>query len=547
MARRGIAAPRVTPAETHGSRWCPADRHARRDRRARTAARAPPRPRPRLAALWPPDENWPWAARAGGARPLPAVAARAAAARRRHPLGTRRAPRSVLPPRAATLPPRAAGVPGSSPCSRSTTSCSSDGRSSTSSAPATLAAALAGARRRARAAPARGRPSWAAAPAARETRARRRAVAVALAVAVIGGLAAAGAHDRSRTPRSRPLDWSLDEAFAVLNGRTPLVDFHPQYGQLLPYLAASRWRSFGSHGARLHDSSCAAQRAALARGLRAPAARRAQLAARARAVRAVPGGPPSARPRRPDGADRVWPMRYGGPYLLAWLTARHLDGAAPRARVAAVPRRRPRHPQQPRVRRRRRSARRSRRCCARAAARARRCCALAIDASPAACSAALALVALLTLVRAGALPQLRRCCSSSRRSSRARLVLVPMPTRGPAPRHLRHVRRRRSRSRRCARAARDTPADRHARVERRLRAARRQLLRRPLGPRSSSSRCSPPGPSRSAADDRSVRAWRARDWRQPTLAHLLGAVRLRACRSARFVRPPLPSPARSSA
>jgi hypothetical protein len=28
----------------------------------------------------------------------------------------------------------------------------------------------------------------------------------------------------------------------------------------------------------------------------------------------------------------LWPMRYGGPYLLAWLTARHLDAAAPRRR-----------------------------------------------------------------------------------------------------------------------------------------------------------------------------------------------------------------------
>jgi hypothetical protein len=28
----------------------------------------------------------------------------------------------------------------------------------------------------------------------------------------------------------------------------------------------------------------------------------------------------------------LWPMRYGGPYLLAWLLARHLDAAAPRRR-----------------------------------------------------------------------------------------------------------------------------------------------------------------------------------------------------------------------
>ena len=41
------------------------------------------------------------------------------------------------------------------------------------------------------------------------------------------------------------LEFTLDEAFAVLNGRTPLVDFSTQYGSLVPYLAALPMLAFG--------------------------------------------------------------------------------------------------------------------------------------------------------------------------------------------------------------------------------------------------------------------------------------------------------------
>src|SRR6185503_18828354 len=39
--------------------------------------------------------------------------------------------------------------------------------------------------------------------------------------------------------------WS-DEAFSLLNGHAPLVDFHAQYGQLWAYVAAGGMRLFGT-------------------------------------------------------------------------------------------------------------------------------------------------------------------------------------------------------------------------------------------------------------------------------------------------------------
>src|SRR4029077_9442687 len=40
-------------------------------------------------------------------------------------------------------------------------------------------------------------------------------------------------------------------------------------------------------------------------------------------------GPPSDR-YGPENIFILWPIRYAGPFLLAWLAARHVDGAAPR-------------------------------------------------------------------------------------------------------------------------------------------------------------------------------------------------------------------------
>ena len=36
-----------------------------------------------------------------------------------------------------------------------------------------------------------------------------------------------------------PAQFTLDETYAILNGRTPLADFTAQYGSLWPYLPAA--------------------------------------------------------------------------------------------------------------------------------------------------------------------------------------------------------------------------------------------------------------------------------------------------------------------
>jgi hypothetical protein len=171
---------------------------------------------------------------------------------------------------------------------------------------------------------------------ARETRARR------IAGTAIAGLLVAvwllAAFDTERTAALAEAEnllwWDMSETFAVLDGRTPLVDFHSQYAQLMPYLAAAALRVVGtSLGAwtatMLVLNAC---------GL---------LAVHAVLRRIVGGSLPALALFVPFLAASgflvysflspltifsAWPMRYVGPYLLAWLTARTLDGAAPRRR-----------------------------------------------------------------------------------------------------------------------------------------------------------------------------------------------------------------------
>jgi hypothetical protein len=128
----------------------------------------------------------------------------------------------------------------------------------------------------------------------------------------------------------------LDETFAVLNGRAPLVDFHSQYGQLWPYLAAGPMlvlgTSFGVFAAIMATATGAALMATYAllrrvvrRSLLALALYLPLLATSLFLER----GPLDNR-WAPSDVFSLFPMRYGGPLVLAWLTARHVDGAWPR-------------------------------------------------------------------------------------------------------------------------------------------------------------------------------------------------------------------------
>ncbi len=120
----------------------------------------------------------------------------------------------------------------------------------------------------------------------------------------------------------------LDETFAVLNGRTPLVDFTAAYGSVSPFLLAPWMLLFGKtvlaytfamwalsvatvlavYGALLHVT----RRAVAAFALSLPIMAFCFFAA----VRDV---------HHPQAIFQEMPLRNVGPFVVAWLLARHLD------------------------------------------------------------------------------------------------------------------------------------------------------------------------------------------------------------------------------
>jgi hypothetical protein len=177
-------------------------------------------------------------------------------------------------------------------------------------------------------------------PLAAETTGRRRACLLAAALLTALWLSTAVNTDATigNAGANNLIPWDTAEAFAILDGRTPLVTFHSQYSQLLPYLPAAAMALLGATIltwtlAMTTLSGLAllgiygtlrriVRRSGLALALYLPfLATSCFLISGTRENRLTPAGIFSA-----------WPMRYGGAYLLAWLTARHLDGAAPRRR-----------------------------------------------------------------------------------------------------------------------------------------------------------------------------------------------------------------------
>lgn len=175
---------------------------------------------------------------------------------------------------------------------------------------------------------------------------RPRAVAVAWSLAVlmtaIWMLAGVNFDDTLRNASGDTIlnvKWPLDETFAVLDGRTPLVNYIPQYGALWPYLNALTMRIFGATFTVFSLTMCATT------GL--------SLLAVFAVLRRVTGNAvlalalylpflatgffyiaaPSVNRYGPVTLYALYPLRYAGPYLLVLLVARHIDGARPRWRV----------------------------------------------------------------------------------------------------------------------------------------------------------------------------------------------------------------------
>jgi hypothetical protein len=132
------------------------------------------------------------------------------------------------------------------------------------------------------------------------------------------------------------LPWSMDETFAILDGRTPLVDFHPQYAQLWPYAIAGTMALLGTSLA-LYTTlmSLVSLGGLLAIFALFRRVTRSSLAALALFVPFSTTGffverGPLVNRYGPSDLLTIFPVRYAGPYALAWLLGRHLDGVRPR-------------------------------------------------------------------------------------------------------------------------------------------------------------------------------------------------------------------------
>jgi len=175
---------------------------------------------------------------------------------------------------------------------------------------------------------------------ARETD-RRRWIALAVAAACVGlwlltAVNTEGSFGLSNDGVRGNVTFWLDEAYAVLDHRAPLVNFHAQYSQLWPYLSAGvLWLvgpSFGAYVAVMVTATglcMLAVYATLRRVVRSSLLGLALFLPFLATSFFMELGPLSNR-YGPSNLFSMFPMRYGGPYALVWLIARHLDGLRPR-------------------------------------------------------------------------------------------------------------------------------------------------------------------------------------------------------------------------
>ncbi len=170
----------------------------------------------------------------------------------------------------------------------------------------------------------------------RDTRGRRIACLLVAAGFVVAWELLAISTDRS-VGDTGLMNWTLDDPFAILNGRTPLVDYESVYAQLSPYLAAGAMALFGT--TTLVYTIALTSLSGLALLAIYAVFRRVTVSPLLALVLFLPFlATGFLEVVLEDGKAHLsnvevlamWPMRYGGAYLMAWLTARHLDGAGPR-------------------------------------------------------------------------------------------------------------------------------------------------------------------------------------------------------------------------
>ena len=174
----------------------------------------------------------------------------------------------------------------------------------------------------------------------RETPAKRVLAGLAAALYVLLWLLSAFNTDASldavNAAVSANVPFWLDEAFSVLGGHAPLVDFNAQYGHLWAYLAAGGMTLLGTSFAAYATIMLAGTAGALA----AVYATLRRLAGGAPAALAlfVPfvatsffmEEGPLANRYGPANLFSIFPIRYAGPYVLLWLVVRRIGRPARR-------------------------------------------------------------------------------------------------------------------------------------------------------------------------------------------------------------------------
>ncbi len=176
---------------------------------------------------------------------------------------------------------------------------------------------------------------------ARETTVRRIAWTLAAALLIAIWLLHAFNTEHTVANESQPaayhLQFTLDETFAVIDGRSPLANFAAQYGSLWPYPVAALMSLLGPSvgsftGLMLLIGGIAllAIYDALRRLARSPLHGFLLFAPFLATSFFLLRGPLENRYTVATIFSN-YPMRFAGPWLLAWLTVRHLDGVRPRS------------------------------------------------------------------------------------------------------------------------------------------------------------------------------------------------------------------------